>query len=186
MAAVETLTLVQQLYNLPGNGKAEIVDGKIMAMSPTGFMPAYAAGEIYASLREYARRTHAGVALGDNVGFLVDLPHRRSFSPDAAFFTGEPTGMKFLQGAPVFALEVRSEGDYGPAAEAAIAAKRRDYFAAGTLVVWDVDLLHEDVVAVYRHDAPDRADCYRRDQMAEAEPALPGWRFAVHDLFAER
>ena len=54
--------------------------------------------------------------------------------------------MKFLKGAPRFAAEVRSEGDYGPAAEQAIAEKRDDYFAAGTLVVWDVDLLSKDVV----------------------------------------
>ena len=58
--------------------------------------------------------------------------------------------MKFFEGAPVFAVEVRSEGDYGPRAEAAMARKRSDYFAAGTLVVWDVDLLSEDVVNVYR------------------------------------
>jgi Uma2 family endonuclease len=49
--------------------------------------------------------------------------------------------MKFFEGAPVFAVEVRSEGDYGPAAERELAEKRADYFAAGTLAVWDVDLL---------------------------------------------
>ncbi|NJN82891.1 MAG: Uma2 family endonuclease [Caldilineaceae bacterium] len=185
MATVEKLSLVQQLADLPNNGKAEIVNGKIVRISPTGFMPAYAAGEIYASLRDYARRTGSGIALGDNVGFLVDLPHRRSFSPDAAFFTGTLTGMKFLQGAPSFAVEVRSEGDYGPAAEESIAAKRRDYFAAGTLVVWDVDLLHEDVVSVYRQEAPNRAVVYRRGTLADAEPAVPGWRLAVNDLFLE-
>ena len=36
-----------------------------------------------------------------------------------------------------------------------MAQKRADYFAAGTLVVWDVDLLADDVVRVYRADAPD-------------------------------
>ena len=51
---------------------------------------------------------------------------------------------------PLFAVEVRSENDYGPAAEREMAAKRADYFAAGTRVVWDVDLLGEDVVRVYR------------------------------------
>ena len=38
----------------------------------------------------------------------------------------------------------------GPQAEQAIAEKRADYFATGTLVVWDVDLLSEEVVRVYR------------------------------------
>ena len=91
--------------------------------------------------------------------------------------------MKFSEGAPVFAVEVRSEGDYGPRAERAMAAKRADYFAAGTHVVWNVDLLSDDVVRVYRASDPERATIYRRGKTAEAEPAVPGWTMAVDDLF---
>ena len=47
--------------------------------------------------------------------------------------------MRFVEGAPTLAVEVRSEGDYGASAERDMAAKRADYFEAGTLVVWDVD-----------------------------------------------
>ncbi len=165
--------------------KAELANGKIIHMSPTGFIPGYAAGEIYASLRKYAKRKRRGLAIGDNVGFVVELPNRQSFSPDAAYHIGQPTGMKFLDGAPVFAAEVRSEGDYGPLAEREIAAKRDDYFAAGTLVVWDVDLLSIDVIRVYRTSEPGRATVYRRGSLAEAEPAVPGWRMPVDDLFVD-
>ena len=92
--------------------------------------------------------------------------------------------MKFMQGAPVFAVEVRSENDYGPAAEREMAAKRADYFAAGTLVVWDVDLLSDDVVRAYRNgDAERPAAVYGRGQTAEAEPAVPGWTMLVDHLF---
>ncbi len=61
----------------------------------------------------------------------MNLPNRKSFSPDVAFYIGPRRGSKFLEGAPVFAVEARSEGDYGLLAEQDIAAKRRDYFAAG-------------------------------------------------------
>ncbi len=91
--------------------------------------------------------------------------------------------MKFFTGAPGFALEVRSEGDYGPGAERQMAQKRADYFAAGTLVVWDVDLLNEDVVRVYRASDLETFTPWRRGQVAEAEPAVPGWTMAVDDLF---
>jgi Uma2 family endonuclease len=91
--------------------------------------------------------------------------------------------MKFSDGAPTFAVEVRSDSDYGPRSERQMAAKRADYFAAGTLVVWDVDLLSEDVVRVYRASAPTTATVYKRGQLAEAEPALPGWTMSVDDLF---
>jgi Uma2 family endonuclease len=175
---------IEDLYHGPDNGKAEIVDGKLVLMSPTGDLPGRAGGIIYASLLEYERRTKSGYAYPDNVGFIVNLPRRRSLSPDAAFYLGKRAGMKFLEGAPVFAVEVRSEGDYGPKAEARIARKRRDYFAAGTLVVWDVDLLSDGVVKVYRASAPGNPAVYRRGEVAEAEPAVPGWRMPVDDLFA--
>jgi Uma2 family endonuclease len=174
---------IENLYHVPDNGKAEIVDGKLTRMSPTGDLPGYASGEIFASLREYAKRTKSGRAYGDNVGFIVNLPNRRSFSPDAAFYIGKRTGMKFLEGAPVFAVKVRSEGDYGKKAEIRLARKRRDYFAAGTLVVWDVDLLSDDVIKVYRASDPTHPTIYCRGEVAEAEQAVPGWSMPIEDLF---
>jgi Uma2 family endonuclease len=91
--------------------------------------------------------------------------------------------MKFLSQAPVFAVEVRSDGDYGPSPERKMAKKRADYFAAGTKVVWDVDLLSEDVVRVYRATSPEEPTIYHRGETAEAEPAVPGWKFSVDELF---
>ena len=93
--------------------------------------------------------------------------------------------MKFFDGAPMFAVEVRSEGDYGPRAEKAMAKKRADYFAAGTLVVWDVDLLSADVVRVYRATDPETPKIYHRGEIAEAEPAVPEWTMPVDDLFPD-
>jgi Uma2 family endonuclease len=113
----------------------------------------------------------------------VDLPNRQSFSPDAAYFIGPSQGMGFYEGAPVFAVEVRSENDYGPRAEREMAQKRADYFEAGTSVVWDVDLLHDEAVWVYRTSDPDNPTVYKRGEIADAEPAVPGWSMAVEDLF---
>jgi len=175
---------IEDLYRVPEDGKAEIVDGEVVLMPPTGDLPASAGGEVFASLREFGRRTGLGRAYTDNVGFIVNLSRRRSFSPDAAFYTGPRTGGRFLEGAPVFAVEVRSKDDYGPKAEQALAEKRADYFAAGTLVVWDVDVLRDGVVRVYRSTDPENPTVYRRGEVAEAEPAVPGWSMAVDDFYA--
>ena len=136
------------------------------------------------ALRLYEPKAQGGRAYSDNAGFRVKLPHRESFSPAAAFHFGPSTGMSFLEGAPIFAVKVRSAGDYGPAAEEEIAQKRADYFATGALVVWDVDLLGDDVVKVYRAADPNNPPIYRRGEVAEAEPAVPGWSIPVADLFA--
>ena len=135
------------------------------------------------SLSAYEAQFDNGYAFGDNVGFIVDLPNRDSFSPDAAWYTGDVESMKFLEGAPTFAVEVRSENDYGRAPEKEMEEKRLDYFAAGTQVVWNVDLLSDDVIKVYRYTDPDSPTIYRRGEIAEAEPAVPGWRMPVNDLF---
>jgi Uma2 family endonuclease len=178
----ETAATIEALYRVTGNGKAEIVNGELVLMSRTGVRPGRAATAIASSLRTHERRHGGGYALGDNVGFLVNLPHRQSFSPDAAWYTGRLEGLDFAEGAPVFAAEVRSKGDNGPQADQELSAKRADYFAAGTLVVWDVDLLG-DVVRVYRASSPMDFTTYRRGEIAEAEPAVSGWRMPVDELF---
>ena len=180
--SIKTQATIEDLYRVPENGKAELVNGELKLMPPAGDSHGSTTLEIAVSLRAHARRTGVGRAYGDNVGFIVDLPNRKSFSPDAAYYIGPRAGGKFLQGAPVFAVEVRSEGDYGPAAEREMAAKRRDYFAAGTLVVWDVDVLKSQLVRVYRASDPENPTAYRRGDLAEAEPAVPGWTIPVEDI----
>lgn len=179
--ATQTKATLADLYQEPG--KAELVNGKVVQLMPTGGDPGYAADEIFASLREYAKRVKFGRAVSDNKGFRVNLPNRESFSPDAAFYIGTNPGMKFYEGAPIFAVEVRSESDYGPEAELAMAQKRADYFAAGTQVVWDVDLLSDDVIKSYSAKEPTKPLHFHKGELAYAEPAFVGWHFAVNDLF---
>jgi Uma2 family endonuclease len=168
-------------------GKAELVGGRIVHLMPTGFRPGQIGGLIYISLHEHASATGYGVALPDNVGYTVPelVSGHESFSPDVGLFTGPlpADDMDFLEGPPALAVEVRSKGDYGPAAEVEIAAKRADYFEAGTLVVWDVDS-RDRVVRCYRADAPDRPLEFKPGETADAEPAVPGWRLAIDSIFA--
>jgi len=178
--SIKTCATIDDLYKV--EGKAELVNGEIVHMSPTGGVPGRVGGIIYANLFQHERQHKNGYAFPDNVGFVVNLPHRESFSPDAAWYVGE-VNMRFPVGAPIFAVEVRSENDYGRAAEEKIQQKRADYFACGTLVVWDVDLLSEDIIKSYKASAPEHPVIFRRGGIADAEPAVPGWRMAVDDLF---
>ena len=177
----KTEATIEDLYKV--EGKAELVDGEIVLMPPAGAMPGRAVGEIVFSLHEYEKRVGSGYAVMSTAAFVVNLPHRKSFCPDAAFYVGGELTMKFFEGAPVLAVEVRNEDECGPKAEEAMARKRADYFAAGTQVVWDVDLLSGTPVRVFRASDPENPALYRRGETAEAEPALPGWTMPVDDLF---
>jgi len=48
--------------------------------------------------------------------------------------------------------------------------------------VWDVDL-RIGCINVYRAARPDSPDVSRRDEHADAEPAVPGWSMPVDVLF---
>ena len=128
--SIKTRATIEDLYKV--EGKAELVNGEIVHLPPTGDDPGYAGDEIFVSLREYSKRTKTGRAFADNRGFHVHLPHREAFSPG---------------------------------------------------VVWDVYLLSDDVIKVYRASDPDHPTVYRRGDRAEAEPAVPGWQMPIDDLF---
>ena len=179
-----TDALVEELMRT--EGKAEIIGGKVVKQMPTGRFPGRAALKIVASLMAYEGNLDNGVAFGDSVGFLCDLPNRRSFAPDASFYVGpgEEEDMGFLPEPPVFAVEVRSENDYGRSAERAIAQKIKDYFDAGTQVVWDVDLQHEPAIAKFTAPDADNPQFFRRGEVADAGDAVPNWTFNVDAMFA--
>ena len=167
-------------------GKAELIAGEIVHLMATGLRPSKIASNIYKSLDRHAMVTVRGDAYTDNIGFAVPelSSGRESFSPDTSYYDGPlpSNDMDFLPGPPTLAVEVRSKSDYGPAAELEMAAKRADYFEAGTTVVWDVDPLAE-TVRRYRADAPDHPTVFSRGEVADAEPAVPGWRMAVDEIF---
>src|SRR5262245_43027923 len=166
MAHVEQVrATVEDLYRV--KEKAELIDGRIVYQMATGRRPARVGGRIYRSLDDYAEKTGRGEAYPDSAGFVVPLlpSGRQSFAPDTSYYDGpfsdEP--MRFIEGPATLAVEVRSENNYGKSAEVEMEEKRADYFAAGTLVVWDVDPVSE-CIHVYRSTNPDQATTYVRGQ----------------------
>ncbi len=184
-SATRVAATLDDLYRV--EGKAELIGGRIVHLMPTGHRPSQVAGEIFVSLKNQVHTSGRGVAYTDNMGFAVPelRSGRESFSPDAAYYDGPlpDDDMAFVNGAPTFAIEVRSKSDYGNTAETEMAAKRADYFEAGTKVVWDVDSINE-LVRKYRADSPGQPILFVRGQEADAEPAVPGWRMAVDRIFA--
>jgi Uma2 family endonuclease len=168
-------------------GKAELINGEIVSIMPSGNIPGLVAGRIYRRLADYVEDHGLGLAHHDGTSCVVPelLNGRESFVPDVAFYDQDPADatMKFVYGAPAFAVEVRSENDYGRSAERDMAAKRADYFEAGTKIVWDVDS-EAKVVRVYRTEQPETPEVFGLGQVVSAEPVLPGWNISVDRIFA--
>ena len=168
-------------------GKAELIGGRIVRFGPAGHLPSLAAGRIFLSLGDHAEAIGVGEVYTGSIAFTVPelASGRESFSPDASYYVGPlPVDeMEFIPGPPTFAVEVRQIEDYGEEAEVVLAAKRADYFEAGTRVVWDVDP-RARVVRSYRANTPERPTPFHPGEEADAEPAVPGWRLAVDRIFS--
>jgi Uma2 family endonuclease len=176
---------LDDLYRV--EGQAELIAGRIVKSMPAGLLHNRIAKRIFQSLDAHASQSGVGEAFTDSLGYAIRPPMpsgRESFSPDASYHVGPfpADEWRFIDGPPTFAVEVRSPDDYGPVADAKLADKRADYFLAGTRVVWDVDP-DAQTVAVYRADAPAQPIVFRRGAVADAEPAVPGWRMSVDAVF---
>jgi hypothetical protein len=68
-----TEQLIAELHKI--NGKAEIIEGRIVKMSPTGGRLGRASSAIYLSLFAHEKAV-GGWAYPDNVGFIVNLLNR--------------------------------------------------------------------------------------------------------------
>lgn len=168
-------------------GQAELIRGRIMRHALHTVAQANIIGSLFVSLFNHAEATGQGMAFTSTVGYAIQELHsgRESFSPDVSYYDGPAPAneMGFVQGAPTFAAEVRGQDDYTDAAEVERLKKRADYFAAGTQVVWDVDYLAK-CVNCYRAAATDQPQTWKPGDTADAEPAVPGWRIAVDEIFA--
>src|SRR5437667_12697821 len=125
---------LEDLYNEPG--KVELIGGRIVRFMATGYKPNMVAGKIFRRLADFSEAIGKGKPFTDNMGFAVPelSSGRESFCPDAAFYVGKlPTNpMRFIEGPPTFAVEVRSENDYGDAAKADMDDNRAGYVEAGS------------------------------------------------------
>lgn len=169
------------------DGKAELIGGRIIEFMASGRLHGRLSKRIVNSLDAFIGGPGGAEAFGDSVGYAIDPPlasGRQSFSPDASYYAGPwSDDTSFIFGPPTFAAEVRSENDYGPAMDKEYEDKRGDYFAAGTLAVWDVDP-EGKTVTKYEASNPTAGVVFHPGDQADAEPAVPGWRLDVAALFA--
>jgi Uma2 family endonuclease len=89
----KTRATLEDLYKIAG--KAELVNGQIVGMAPTGGRPGRASLEIAMSVHLHERQHGGGYAFSNNVAFAVKLPHRESFGPDASWYVGALPDMRF-------------------------------------------------------------------------------------------
>ena len=179
--STKTRATIDDLYKV--EGKAELVNGEIVHMSSTGRRPGRAGGLIYASLLQH-ERSHGGGMLSQPMSGLRCICPIESHAARMRHGTPAPI-LAWIFVTVRLSLPWRCGARMTTAWQPSGLCTRNALttLPAGTLVVWDVDLLSEDVIRSYKASDPENPVLFWRGEIADAEPAVPRWRMAVAELF---
>jgi Uma2 family endonuclease len=162
------------------NRPCELVDG-ILVEKPMGFNESMVAGEIITEMNLFLRVHDLGV-VGGEAGTLKLLRGLVRI-PDASFisWTQLPERLgprkKIPELYPDLAVEVLSEGN----TKGEMQRKLKEYFLAGTRLVWFVD---PEARTVEVFTAPDVSTVLGESQTLTGGDVLPGFELPLKQLFA--
>lgn len=168
-------------YLAPEEGLCELVAGELVREPPPGEDHGRVAANVLILMGGFVREHGLGRAYGAETGFVIARDPDTVRAPDAAFVTTERLEAArrrgpYLEGAPDLAVEVISPSNSG----IALAAKVRDYLAAGAQAVWVVEPSRR-TVTVHRPGRP--PETLSSGEVLDGGPVLPGFRLPVRDLF---
>lgn len=161
-------------------GRCELIDGRIVPMSPAGDEHGYVEFNLGAELRAFVRQHNLGWVLGGEVGIYIHRNPDRVRGADIVFVSRERlpalTG-KFLEVAPELVVEVMSPNDTWEG----VREKLADYFSIGVAQVWIVEPRNRNVL-VYQ-SSTDLQEFGAGDTLV-SEGVLEGFRLDIAALFA--
>jgi Uma2 family endonuclease len=172
----------EELLALGDIGPCELIDGRIVPMSPTSKEHGSLESRLDRSLGGFVEAHGLGEAFVGEVGIYIRRGPDRIRAADFAFVSNErlrqSTGQGFLGVAPELVVEIVSATDRW----SEIRQKLGDYFSIRVERVWIVEPENRDVL-VYRSST--EAQAVREGDTLRGEGALEGFSLAVSDLFAE-
>jgi Uma2 family endonuclease len=159
----------------------ELVDG-VLVEKGMGFLESYLAGALIEILRGFVKPRHLGLVTAPDG--MVRLAPGLVRIPDVAFVSWARLPGRRVPREPIpdlspdLAVEVLSESNTADE----MARKRREYFAAGVRLVWQVAPLTR-TVEVYT--APEQVTVLHEEDTLEGGAVLPGFALPLREFFAE-
>lgn len=159
----------------------ELVRGELRQMSPASFKHGKLEALLIYAVMVYLKTNPLGDVVTGDTGFKLQTDPLTIRVPDVAFVAAEriptETMPAFLALAPDLVVEIVSPSETARS----IAEKVSDYLQAGTQLLWLV-YPEQQEVQEYRLGQP--FQIYRIDDELDGREVLPGFRFALRDLFA--
>lgn len=179
----EELITGEALLAMGDTHPCELIEGRIVYMSPTGFEHGSYETNFAESLRAFVRSQKLGKVVSGEVGVYTHRDPDTVRGVDAAFISHERLARRkkksgFLDVAPELIVEVMSPDDRW----SEVKQKLREYFAIGVRLVWVADPSDKTVYA-YR-SLTDVREFTETDALT-GDDVLPGFTVSVAQLFED-
>jgi len=178
----ETLVTGDELLAMGDIGPCELLEGRIVPMSPTGGKHAIFELNFGEFLKSFVKRNELSRVMVGEVGVYIRRSPDTIRAADVAYVSNEryarwqKTG--FLDVAPDLVVEILSPDDrWGE-----VTSKLRDYFSIGVRLVWVAD---PDTKTVYSHRSLTDVREFTDKDTLPGDDVLPGFSVPVAILFEE-
>ena len=176
----ERLITGEELLRYPDLGPCELVDGRIVPLTPTRPEHGEVELDLGSELRAWARLSGRGRAFSGEVGIYIRRNPDTVRAADLVYISNERFAQRgkssYLNVAPELVVEVLSPTDR----KGDIVTKIKDYLSVGVDRVWIVDSKRQCIFA-YRPDT--EVQQFKVGDVLRDEELLPGFRLPVEDLF---
>jgi Uma2 family endonuclease len=163
----------------PDDHRYELVEGRVIAMSPVSFDHGRIVIQFGAILGQHVRRLKLGAVVTE-VGFKLASDPDTVRAPDLAFLRQDrihdPAQRGFWNGAPDLAVEVLSPEDRA----GEVLSKVDEYLLSGVPVVLVIDPDAESV-AIYRSSRPPVV--LQETGVLDLDDVLPGFQCTLPEIF---
>ena len=159
--------------------RLELVNGKVIVMSPSGYESDEVAAEAIRLLGNWVRPRRLGRVAASSAGFRLPNANQDVRAPDASFVSAERlrrSPQSFAELVPDLMIEVKSPTDSLDELEAKIS----EFLSLGTQVALLINP-QTQTVAVYRAEQP--AVILANQDRLTLPDILPGWEFSVAELW---
>jgi len=171
----------EELFALGDTGRSELIEGRLVRMSPTKPQHGWMEIELGQRLHRFVKEHHLGRVMAGEVGVYIHRNPDTIRAADLLYISHErlaaATPDSFLDVPPELIVEIISESDrWGE-----MRRKLREYFEIGVNVVLILDP-EENTASVYR-SLTDVQELTPGDALT-LEDILPGFRAPLAEIFA--
>jgi Uma2 family endonuclease len=183
LASVDTKTFTgEELATMGDIGPCELINGRIVPMTPTGDEHGAVETNIAAELRAFVLEHNLGKVRSGEVGIYVRRNPDTVRAADVLYISNERYAQKgpsaFLDVSPDLVVEILSPSD--PWTD--VTQKLRDYFTIGVRMVWVVD---PKARSIYAYRSPTEIREFTENDTLPGDDILPGFSVPVARLLEE-